>query len=140
VFNADGVPYDGVDLVIGQQPLTIVYMKSQIHWTQQAAGTIDFGTRTFGLESSNPCYTGGSIISDWPKPGAKLDGGYSVSAASAIGNGAQYGQPCQHHFAYQNVELKHLTGDVMSENASWTTVSVWWRRSSLQQEHASRRS
>lgn len=115
VFQETDTIYDSVEYDIGQQPLTVVYMKSQVHWTQQSAGTIDFGQMT------TSSWTGGSLVDDWPKVGQSFPGGYSCAASWAYGGGAQFGIPTQHHFHYDNTASFHITGNVMSEDASWTT-------------------
>jgi hypothetical protein len=117
VFQETDTIYDSVEYDIGQQPLTVVYMKSQVHWTQQSAGTIDFGAK--GLVG----YTAASLAGDWPKSGAQLDGGYSVAAGWAFCND-QYQSPAQHNYNYQNTANTHITGDVMSVSQSITTFPV----------------
>jgi hypothetical protein len=116
-----------VDVAVGKQPLTLVRVKGDVHWLQQAAGTLNFGTKQFNT------WTGGSIIQDWPKPGSGLANGWIVAAAWALDGGAQYGSPQPHHFHWEAASggvltaegpsggAVHQTGDTMSEDYSWTT-------------------
>ena len=106
---------DSFELDIGQQPATLIKMRASVRWTQQGAGAFEL------VNKSGNCWTGGSLVNGWPKPGTKFAGGYEVSASWAFGGGAQYGSPVSHKFSYQNSEQNHMDGDVMSESADWTT-------------------
>lgn len=106
--------YDGMTLKVGQVPLTNVRVRGTVTWTQQSAGRFYVGQWAVNA------WNGESIISDWPKPGAQLAGGYTVSTSFAIAiNGALHGSPQSRHFHYENAQTTHLTGDVMTEDASW---------------------
>jgi hypothetical protein len=70
--------YDSVSLSLGQPPLTNVRMEATVNWTQRSSGFISVPDV---IMSS---YTGGSLLSDWPKPGATIGGGYKCEASFAI--------------------------------------------------------
>jgi len=70
--------YDSVSLTLGQPPLNNVRMEATVNWTQRSAG---YFTIPDVVISS---YTGGSLMSDWPKAGASIGGGYKCEAAFSI--------------------------------------------------------
>lgn len=115
VFHEKDGLYDNMKFNLGQQPLTRVRCKADVHWTQKAAGTLDMGAK------SVVCWTGGSLIDSWPKAGTQLSGGYLVASARAFNGGAQFGSPIPHNYNYENRAKQHTNGDVMSVSASWTT-------------------
>ena len=47
IFTADEIPYDSVQIELGQAPLTSVHVSESVDWSQAATGTIDFGQRWF---------------------------------------------------------------------------------------------
>lgn len=106
---------DSFELDVGQQPATLIKMRASVHWTQQAAGAFELANRSFS------CWTGGSLVDGWPKPGTKFAGGYEVAASWAFGGSTQYGSPVEHKSSYQNAQKNHKTGDVMSISSNWTT-------------------
>jgi hypothetical protein len=119
VFTADEVPYASVQQSFGKPPLTSVQVTGDINWAQAATGTIDFGTRSFDT------WTGGSIVSSWPKTGAQLSGGWSVRHGFAIDVLNVGGQSAtSHNLSYENRDKKHEVGDMMSMHQSWTTFPV----------------
>ena len=118
--------YNDFKWEIAQQQLKTVVIKGDVHWTQRASGRVDMQTGTVGVSlfdsgaTGQPCWTGGSIVSGWPKGGTAIPGGYMVAAATAFGN-AEYGTPTQHVFKWENLNDTHQEGDSMSEDANWTT-------------------
>jgi hypothetical protein len=111
-FRADDVPYDSVKINLGEPPLRSVSVDATINWTQSASGTIAFGLNV-------ATYTGQSLISDWPKPGATLGGGWTVLASSARDlNDVENVDTVNCSVNWQNVEKKHATGDTMSVSIS----------------------
>jgi hypothetical protein len=109
--------YKAFNWKIGQQPLQKVQMRSDVRWTQSGAGFVDI--------PSGPvtCWTGGSIVSGWPKPGTGLSGGYTVAYATAF-SGTEYAVASSHHFHWENLSKTHLPGDMMSEEVHWTTYTA----------------
>lgn len=129
-FNS-GVPYDSVDISLNQPPLTSVQLVGDVNWGQKATGTIDFGTRSF------QCWTGGSLISSWPKTGQQLAGGWSVNegyATDVWGIGGR--TTTQKHFSFENQEKTHRNGDPMSIQQTWTEFPCggWMFISGLEQQ------
>lgn len=114
VFQQSDHFYKSFNYVIGQQPLTTLFMKSDVSWLQTGAGLVNIPT------GNVDAWTGGSIISAWPKPGHALQGGYTVASATAFGN-AQFGSPQPHRLHWENRSQTHEEGDTMSLDASWTT-------------------
>lgn len=113
VFTADDVFYDSVSVTLGQAPLQSVSVNASVTWSNASSGTIDFGQRTLLT------YTGASLISDWPKPGGSVGGGWSVFAGSAVDNyGIDTAIMFTTQFQYQNRSASHAPGDEMSLNSS----------------------
>lgn len=117
VFEETDHFYDSFNFTIGQEPLKTVLVKADVHWTQYGSGVLDM--RPGNIE----CWTGGSIISGWPKPGASLSGGYTVWGGFAFGN-AEYGTAQPHHITWENQQKTHQEGDSMTLDESWTTYPV----------------
>ncbi len=116
IFTAAEVPYDSVQITLGQPPLTSVEITGDVNWAQAATGTIDFGSRTFDT------WTGGSIVSSWPRTGQQLSGGWSVNTGYAIDVLNIGGQSArQFNFSFENKEKEHANGDPMSIHQSWTS-------------------
>jgi len=76
-FPAGDVFYDSVEITLNQSPLRSIDIDASVSWTQAAAGTIALPT---GVIASA---TGAALVSDWPKTGANLQGGWTVAAGSA---------------------------------------------------------
>jgi hypothetical protein len=124
IFGEDGTEefmpedsfYDSVSLSLAQSPQTQVQFSGSVNWTQMAAGL-------YSLPPINPplFYNGGQWISDWPKQGATLQGGWTVVESSL--------QDIWHTDkaytytvtgSYQNREKTHRNGDTMSVSISRT--------------------
>jgi hypothetical protein len=74
-FDQNNAFYDSVDLQIGAPPLVNVRVEASVKWTQRFAGY--FSVPAVSVAS----YTGESFMSDWPKAGAGLGGGYTVETS-----------------------------------------------------------
>jgi hypothetical protein len=70
--------YDSVTLKLGQAPLTNIRVEGTVNWTQRSSGF--FTVPTVNISS----YTGESLLSDWPKPGASIGGGYKCESSFVI--------------------------------------------------------
>ena len=82
-FLASEVPYDSVSVRLNQPPLRSVSIDGTVNWTQAGKGAFDVKRNAHFLT-----YTGDGLISDWPKTGASLGGGWEVvdgRAADAAG-------------------------------------------------------
>ena len=113
VFTADEVPYDNVDTTINQAPLRSVSVDAFINWTQGATGVIDMGTKLFRS------YTGGSLLNDWPKPGAGMGSGWSCESSFVTDVwGVKDAVNATYTYNYQNKEDKHENGDTMTSNVN----------------------
>lgn len=64
--------YSSVDVQLGQSPLATVVVYATVNWTQRMIGYI--GGPNVNIQS----YTGETFMSDWPKPGTGLGGGWFV--------------------------------------------------------------
>lgn len=108
--------YKAFDWKIGQQPLQTVQVRTDVRWTQSGAGFVDIPAGNMS------CWTGGSLVSGWPKPGSGLSGGYTVAYATAF-SGTEFATATNHHFNWENSAQSHSNGDTMSEDVSWTTYT-----------------
>ncbi len=74
-FTEDDALYDSVSVSVGSAPLTDIRVEANVTWTQRTSGFVTWPT--LGVAS----YTGDTFISDWPKPGGSLGGGWSVESS-----------------------------------------------------------
>jgi len=117
-FTGDDHFYDGMQMTIGQPPATAILMDASVSWTQTAQGLVDIteGYRTF------ECLNGDGIISEWPKPGGDIGGGYKVYFADAFDTaGAADAEMVSLSWSYQNKQKKHANGDTLSININYST-------------------
>jgi hypothetical protein len=111
-------PYNDIELTMEQSPLIAVSIQMDVAWNQEASGVIDIGRNLFN------CFTGGNIISDWPKPGASLGGGYNVLYSFAGDtHGADEVSTVQLSSNYTNNEKTHRDGDILSIEQTYTLPS-----------------
>ena len=101
-------------------------MLASVQWHQTGGGTIDLGTHTF------TSYTSG-LLSDWPKIGDNLQGGYIVTNSSLVevvppapgvvpdltGPNPSF-ETLDLHWSWQNTAKTHEDGDTMFINGSAT--------------------
>lgn len=67
--------YESVSLKLGQPPLMNVRVETGVHWAQRSSG--NFKVPTLNMQS----YTGETLLSDWPKPGAGIGAGYRCQSS-----------------------------------------------------------
>lgn len=111
--GSDGVAYDSLGLTF-EQPLLSVTVKAQVEWTQKGTGpAIDLGTMTI------PTYTQ-TLLSDWPKAGASLGGGWAAAPGTLAVDlyGVDAMQTQTQNFQWSNPSKKHSAGDTMSLSIS----------------------
>jgi hypothetical protein len=77
-FQAEDSFYDSVEIAFAQSPQTQVVFDGTVQWTQTNTGFITMPAVSF------IAWNGDQIVNDWPKPGDKLDGGWSVYDASIL--------------------------------------------------------
>lgn len=119
-FTADEVPYNSLSLTIAGAPLTSLSVKAGVSWKFTGQGpTINLGSWQF------PTYTGSSLISSWPKPGASLGGGWMAKSASCDdAYRAEYANTHSTNLQWHNIAKQHTTGDSMSLSVNRTDVLV----------------
>jgi hypothetical protein len=103
-IGEDQAFYDSFSLSYGSPPLTQVSISGAVEWQQQGEGFIDITNRIIsefnavGSPFKAPHPTGGGTISclcgdglktDWPKPGASIGGGWSLTTLND-GRGLPY--------------------------------------------------
>lgn len=112
-FGADEVFYDNLKQRMDQGPLQGVNVVADVSWTQQATGIVNLGQFQFLT------YTGQSVISDWPKPGAAIGSGWSCLSAVALDvRNIQNDTIISNHFKWHNNEDHHVVGDTMDIESS----------------------
>jgi hypothetical protein len=95
-------------------PLRAVRADANVSWAQIFRGV------TIPVEAGIvQTYTGGSLISSWPKPGDDIGGGWRAAAGTAAVDllGTETVESYKESGSFQDVNTKHLEGDVIS--ASW---------------------
>ena len=112
-FLENEVPYDSVAISIGQVPTRALTVTADVSWKQSARGTIDLGSYYFET------YSGKSLIDNWPKPGDRIDGGYTVSVGYATDNYNIDGTDvASFSISWTNEQRKHANGDTLSMSIS----------------------
>jgi hypothetical protein len=124
IFGEDGTAeflpedsfYDSVSLSFAQSPQSQVQFTGTVNWTQTGGGIVKLP------DVSPPLfYNGDQWVSDWPKPGASLQGGWCVADSALVdlwGTGNAYTYNVTG--SYQNHEKTHRNGDQMSVSISRT--------------------
>lgn len=114
-FDESKIVRSSVGISIDRAPLRAVTVNGEIPWQQAFGATIDMGAKKFLT------YTGESLISNWPKTGDSLAGGYYVVSASATDDaGIGSIEPVSWNVSYTNRKEKHADGDLMSFNESFS--------------------
>ena len=112
-FLEDEVPYDSVAVSIGQVPTRALTVTADVSWKQSARGTINLGSCYFET------YSGKSLIDNWPKPGDRIDGGYTFSLGYATDNYNIDGTDVANFsISWTNEQRKHPNGDTISMSIS----------------------
>lgn len=113
VFTESDVFYDSVSVSVGTQPLKTLYVKTDVAWERSATGAVPVGL--WAVKS----WTGNGIISDWPKPGASLGGGWVADQSWVIDVAkVDDAQVVNYSASYQNQDTSHAIGDTMSASYS----------------------
>ena len=106
------MPYDSVEINLGETPLRSVSVDATVNWTQSATGTLSYAIDV-------ATYTGQSLISEWPAEGASLGGGWTVKTSYARDlNDVENVDTANYRVNWQNKEKKHALGDTMSISIS----------------------
>lgn len=118
-FAANEVPRDSVRVTIGNVPIRNVTVDGQVNWKQTASGAMNMNTGTVLT------YTGKSLISDWPKPGASLGGGWKCVASFANDDLNVDGTDVlSTSVSWSNGADKHAPGDTLSTSISSSRAPV----------------
>jgi hypothetical protein len=86
----DSFFYDSLKVSYTNPPLTTVNMKCELSWKQTGSGSVDlssaleeaFAEAGYAHRGYLSSYTGGGLISTWPKPNANIGGGWKVGESS----------------------------------------------------------
>lgn len=115
-FQENEVPRDSVTEHRLHAPLRAIIMEGTVNWTQQDTGTFQL---PFNVPSTFLTFTGASLQSNWPKPGANLGNGYSVvdSFARDVLN-IENTQTPNFSTSFSNEQKTHNDGDTMSASES----------------------
>lgn len=114
-FGEDEIPHDAVELSLSQPPFRRVAITGTAQWTQQFGGTIPIINEVVNT------YTGGSLISGWPKEGANLGEGY-IAAVSYAKDKWRTGEAfmVSGSTSWSNPNDKHQPGDTMSTSSNFS--------------------
>lgn len=117
VFAATEAFYDSLSITLQQTPLVAIDVIGSVGWSQTASGAVEINTGG-AIKALN----GAQIISDWPKPGTSLGGGWEAASSSALdvlgtGDAELYSGELQ----WQNDAREHANGDQLSISASFSS-------------------
>lgn len=105
--------YDGVQMTIGETPLASITVNASVNWTQRDTGVLEFNPGQVAT------WTGGNLVSDWPKPGTNLGKGWSVETSSAIDKwNTENASTVSTSWNWENQNSKHATGDYLTVSGS----------------------
>lgn len=114
-FTADQAFYNFVKQTVGDPPLTAIRGEFDVSWKQTWRGYVLIPSQTYST------YSGDGIVNDWPKPGTKIGGGYSIASALAVDNyGINVAQTVSFSYSWTSKEPVHNDGDTLSVNESLT--------------------
>ena len=125
VFTGSTVYSDSVKINVGQPPLKSVSVSTDISWTNTYSGS-----QVIGFWSVQT-YTGDSLISDWPKQGSALGGGWTVGTSWAFDMAYVANVKTVNYTAnFQNMSTSHAEGDTMSASLNYSVLE-WMGRKKL---------
>lgn len=112
-FTGDDAFYDSVKIHLSEAPLVAVQVQGTINWTQRATGTVDFDTPYFLT------YSGDGLISNWPKEGVSVQGGWTVVDSEATDDyNVAAMSLAEKSFRFENRSAEHVNGDVLTSEVS----------------------
>jgi hypothetical protein len=118
-FLPNEIPYDSVEIHIGQVPTRSLRIVGDVGWSQSFAGGVDLGRFTVVT------YTGKSLLSDWPKTGANLGGGWFVSGSTITDNWNIDGTDTSSiNVSWSNESATKSPGDTVSNSISTTRPTL----------------
>lgn len=111
-FQENEMPYDSIELSLGQVPFRKVSVQGTVKWDQKFGAA---GNAITLVNDTIRTFTGGSLISDWPEPGDDLGGGYIVADAYARDLWrTEDSLMVTSSTSWSNPNEKHNPGDTMS--------------------------
>jgi hypothetical protein len=117
-----GVDPTSINLRIAGTPMTDVTVKASVGWTQKmpTGPAINIGSWSFNT------FTGGSILSGWPKPGTSIGGGWAAAKGTSAFDVADVANDANstYNFTWHNTAKKHKTGDPMSTSVNTSSPVV----------------
>jgi hypothetical protein len=118
-FDGATAFYDDLQLRIGEPPFTAIRVEMSAKWAQiVSGGSIDLAPWVI------PTFTGEKLISDWPKPGASLGGGWFVRDSGVYDTSGVIGSTSISSATnWRNEATKHVEGDTMSLSQSYSRPS-----------------
>jgi hypothetical protein len=114
-----GVEPTSVNLRVSGAPMTSVTVKASVGWTQKFPTGPAIHIASFDFDS----YTGESVVSNWPKVGASLGGGWAAASGTfAIDLADVADHPItQYNYTWHNTAKQHNAGDPMSTTINTST-------------------
>lgn len=118
-FQPNEMPYDSLDVHIAQVPAHTLEVTAYVSWAQTFGDTIDMGT--FLIDT----FTGASLLSDWPKVGGNIGGGWFVADASIHDNwNISSTETTSVSLSWSNEAAQHANGDTLSISISTTRPTL----------------
>jgi len=108
--------HEGLELRLGQVPLSVVKVTATFTWDQVASGNINLNPGTFNSPAAH------KLLGDWPSADTSLEGGWRVVSASAVDLlGSETAETSSLSSTYTNNEKEHASGDILSISQSNTS-------------------
>jgi hypothetical protein len=112
-FLESEVPYDSVQIHIGQVPARAIELTGRVNWTQSSSGGVNLGNFNFLT------YAGKSLLDNWPKTNDTFDGGWRVTSGNIVDNyGIDNTETSSFTLQWSNTQKKHAVGDTISTSLS----------------------
>lgn len=116
-FTADEVPYDSVNVTLGQAPQNAIRVEASAPWSQAASGTVEILKPTVVNT-----YTGLSLLNEWPKVGASLGKGWTAAEGTYARDlyGTDKAQTYSVSWDWKSGNKEHVSGDTLSASVQYS--------------------
>lgn len=114
--------YDGLSIDIGQVPLARLNIDATVSWDQVSSFNYELNPGIFENPSAH------KLLSDWPKPGATLTGGWFVVSSSVIDVlNSENAVTHTESYNWETKKEKPNPGDTISVSMSTTFPANMWQ-------------
>lgn len=121
IFTPSKVFYDSVKIQVKSPPLKSVTVTTNTKWDYYYGASKVIGYWNIYT------WTGESLVSEWPKQGTSLGGGWTVGPSFAEDmNNVKAAQVVSYSSSYSNGATSHRQGDTMSANVSYSVLEGYF--------------